>query len=989
MELYKPFRAMVLLAVLLFSANLVQAQNKNVHGRITDSTGTPLPGISVNAKGTALNTVTAADGSFSFSVPQGVTRLVFYSVNYQQREIAVDALADGPVTLKALSNNLTDVVVIGYGTQRKKEVTGSIVTVGSKDFQQGAITTPEQLVAGKIAGVSITSNGGAPGSGSTIRIRGQVSLNASNDPLIIVDGVPLNGNSVSGVSNPLSLINPNDIETFTVLKDASATAIYGSRASNGIIMITTKKGKSGKPVLNFGTQFSVAKVGKTVDVLSGDQIRSLVDSLGNDSQKALLGKANTNWQDEIYQAAITSDNNLSVSGAFKNMPYRISAGYLNQQGVLRTDKLERSSLGINISPRFFDNHLKVDINLKGAITQSRFANQGAIGAAIAFDPTQPVHATNQFGNYFEWATTNGNTVTLNPNATRNPVALLELQNNSGKVQRSFGNIQLDYSLPFLPELHANLNLGYDAAKGDGTNFIPAYAAQAYTTQGTNNYYLQKYLNKVGEFYLNYNKDLKSIKSNINATAGYGYYDNLTTTNNYASFNAKGDTIAGSVPVYAFDKPRNTLISYYGRLIYTYNNKYILMGSIRTDGSSRFAPNVRWGVFPSGAFTWRINQENFLKDVHALSDLKLRLSYGVTGNQDGIGNYNYLATYSLSQNASQYQFGNSYYYMYTPAPYVADIKWEQTAASNIGLDYGFLNNRISGAIDFYYKKTKDLLAPVNVAVGSNFTNLVTANVGNLVNKGVEFSINATPVKTKDLTWDVSFNIAYNNTRITNLQLPGAKDTSFTGFNVGGISGGTGQTVQNLKEGYAPYAFYVYKQVYDKNGAPVEGVYQDLNKDGVIDQKDLYRYKSPAPKEVLGFSTQVTYRKWTVSTVLRANFGNYAYNNLNSNLGVLRNVINPGGYIGNATTDYYNTRFVTNQYQSDYYVQNASFLRMDNLGVAFNAGKVFNTANLKVTANCQNVFVVTKYKGLDPEISGGIDNNFYPRPRIYVLGLNLNF
>ncbi|MFL9481678.1 SusC/RagA family TonB-linked outer membrane protein [Chitinophagaceae bacterium LWZ2-11] len=982
--------ATILPLVVLCLPAFAQSQNV-VTGKVTDSkSGVPLASVSVLVKGTAIGTSTGTDGSFSLKVPSTATTLVISSVSYGTKEIAI-APGTLNISLVSIGENLNEVVVIGYGTAKKKELTGSIATVGSKDFQQGAITTPEQLIAGKVAGVSITSNGGSPGQGSVIRIRGGASLSASNDPLIVIDGVPLSGNTISGAANPLSLINSNDIETFTILKDASATAIYGSRASNGVILITTKKGKSGKATFNFSTQFSVSKLSKELPVLSSSQFRTYVnenDTSSTHKFSSLLGTANTDWQKEIYQSALSTDNNLSVSGAVMNMPYRVSVGYLNQTGILRTDRLERYSAGIRLSPKFFDNHLKVDLNLNGAETKTRFANQGAIGAAAAFDPTQSVNANlPQYGNYFEWENPVG---TLNPNASRNPVALINQKNDLSTVDRSYGNLQLDYKFHFLPELRANLNLGYDVAQGKGTTFVPANAAQSWTTKGTNNNYLQKLSNTVGEFYLNYVKDLASIKSNINVTAGYGYYDNLTTNYNYPSFAANGDTIAGSIPVFPIDKPRTTMISYYGRLIYTLDNKYILAASIRTDGSSRFGSNNRWGTFPSVALTWKIKEESFLKNSNFFSDLKIRASYGITGNQDGIPYYSYLPTYGSSVTAAQYQFGNSYYYMYAPAAYVADIRWEQTAASNIGVDFGFFGNRLTGSVDYYYKKTDHLLGPVNVPAGSNFTNQVITNVGSLTNQGIELTLNATPIKTKDLTWDVSFNMAYNNTKITNVSLPGSKDSAFVGNPVGSINGATGQTIQINTVGYAPNSFYVYKQVYGANGKPLEGVYADLNGDGIINQKDMYQYKSPAPKVIFGFSTQVSYKKWTFSTVLRANVGNYMYNNVNASIGVQKNILNPAGFLGNATTDIFKSGFVNNQYQSDYYIQNASFLKMDNLGVAYNVGRVWNNkVGVRINANCQNVFTATKYTGADPEVYGGIDNNFYPRPRIYVLGVNLNF
>jgi len=893
-------------------------------------------------------------------------------------------------TLHPFSSILNDVIVIGYGTQKRKDLTGALSVVSAKDFQGGQITTPEQLIAGKVAGVSITSNGGSPGAGSVIRIRGVASLSASNDPLVVVDGLPFSGNGIPGASNALSLVNPNDIESFTVLKDAAATAIYGSRASNGVILITTKKGRSGKIHFNFSSQVSAGKLIKEAGTMSAAQFRNFVDSLGIGTYdgvhtfKSLLGSASTDWQKQIYQTAVSTDNNLNMTGAIGNIPYRASIGYLNQQGIVKTDALQRYGGSISLTPHFLNNTLKVELNLHGAVLQSQFANSGAaISSAMYFDPTQPVRAKSPYGDYWEWASTDpgSGAVTLNKLAPRNPVALLDLYDNHATVQRSFGNLALDYALPWVPGLHANGNLGYDIAHGNGIVNVPAYAAQNYLDSGQHNKYKGSLQNTVAEFYLNYIKDIASIKSNINLVAGYGYYNNLVTTYNYASFRANGDTIPGTVPLYSTTKPENTLISWYGRLIYTFHSKYILSGSIRDDGSSRFAPANRWGVFPAAAFTWRIQQENFLRNSTALSNLNLRLSYGITGNQDGIANYSYLPVYGLSDNTSMVQFGNSYYNMATPAAYDANIKWEQTATWNGGIDFGFLNNRVAGSFDLYYKKTSNLLNTVPIPAGSNFSSTLLVNVGNMTNKGAEFIITASPIKTKDLGWNLSFNIAYNTNKITNLTA--TKDTTYVGTLTGN------GVIQINSVGYNANAFYVYHQEYDKTGKPIEGVFKDVNNDGIINNQDLYHYKSPFPKYILGFSTDFTVRRWTLSTVLRANIGNYMYNGISTNA-IRANVFNPLGYLANTFTDVLSTHFYYSTPQSDYYVQNASFLKMDNLGLSYNAGKVFrNQASLRINANCQNVFTVTKYSGQDPELYGGIDNTFYPRPRTYVLGLNLQF
>jgi TonB-linked SusC/RagA family outer membrane protein len=964
-----------------------------ITGIIYNDKGEPLDGASVAVKGKTQGTTTDKTGTFTLNADPSDILIISYN-GYET--LQTSAASTMHLTLHQATSGLSDVVVIGYGTQSRKVATGASTTVGRKDFQTGIITSPEDLIAGKIAGVSVIPNSGSPNGGSTIRIRGGASLTASNDPLIVVNDVPLSGNDIPGATgNTLSLINPNDIESFTVLKDAAATAIYGSRASNGVIMITTKKGTAGKPVFNFSTSFSVSTLAKEADLLSAAQFRQYVDSLGgglydpSHTYKSLLGNANTDWQKEIYQTALSTDNNLSISGTTHKVPYYASVGYLNSDGILKTDSYERLTGSITVNPRFLHDHLHVDINLRGAASNSRFGNGAAVSSAAYFDPTQPVYdASSPYGGYYEWTTGAGASKTLNKLAPRNPVALLNLYHNLSTVQRSIGNIKLDYSLPFLPELHLNANLGYDVAYGQGTINVPAYAAQNFLDGGQANKYSGRLNNGVAEYYLSYNKTIKSIKSNINAVAGYGYYGNQSTTYNYASYRANGDTIPNSNPNFPKTINESRMRSYYARLIYTFKNKYILSGTIRADGSSKFPgsdnifakDNHRWGSFPSIAATWRIKDESFLQNVKPLSDLKLRASYGTTGQQDGINQYGYQSVYSTSDNTSQVQFGNSFYNMGTPAPYNSQLTWEQTNTLDFGLDYGFLKNRITGTFDIYYRKTKNLLNYTPIPAGSNFSPNLTANVGDVNSNGVEFSISATPVLTKHVAWDVSFNVAYQTYTITNLTA--TKDSSYPG-----TPNANGFQINSVN--YDLNSYYVYHQLYGQDGKPIEGAYKDVNGDGLINEKDLYHYKSSSPKYILGFSTQLTVDRWTLSTVLRANFGNYVYNQIAANSDK-SNVFNTLGYLANSTTDIYNTGYEYGQPLSDYNVQNAAFLKMDNLGLSYNMGKVWrNRLGIRINANCQNVFTITKYTGIDPEVYGGIDNGLYPHPRIFSLGLNLQY
>lgn len=983
-------RVMVI-ALLMFIHIAASAQSGNLQGRVTDKQGNGVPGATILILDTQIATSSDGDGNYLINnIPTKSYRVSVNMIGYvtQEQHITISQTTNSfDFILDMDASNLEEVVVIGYGTQKKGELTGSMTTVSSKDFQQGAITNPEQLISGKVAGVQITSGGGQPGSSSTIRVRAGASLNASNDPLIVIDGVPLSSSTISGVANPLSLINPSDIETFTVLKDANATAIYGSRASNGVILITTKKGISGKPKINFSTQNSLAKGTSKVDLMNADQIRDYVSEFGSDAQIASLGETNTDWQDEIYRQAFSTDNNLSVSGALTPaLPYRLSLGYLNQQGILKRDNLDRTTAALNFAPKLFDNSLKVDINLKGSLSKSKFGNQDAIGSAIQFDPTQAVREDNRFGNYYEWKQFNAATDQFdpNPNAPRNPLGLLELKDDNGNVARSFGNIQLDYRIPFIEGLNANLNLGYDVSRGKGNTFIPDYAAVTIGTLGEATRYKTDVTNTIGEFYLNYTKDI--AKHNVNATAGYGYYNYKSKVYNFDRTSADGTVL--STPAFEYDIPQNKLISYYGRLIYTYDNKYILSGTVRTDGSSRFNEENRWGIFPSVGATWRMKEESFLVDNETISDLKLRLSYGETGQQDGIANYSYLPNYKSSSNESMYQFGDQYYYMYSPVAYDKDIRWESTATYNAGLDYGFMQGRLTGSVDVYFKKTKDLLSTIPIPVGTNFSNLLLTNVGNMENKGIELAINAKAVDTQDFSLDLGFNFTYNKSKVTNLTDVANPDYM---VETGGISGSTGNNIQAHVIDRAPNSFRVHKQVYNEQGLPIEGVYVDLNNDGIINDNDRYFYKSPVPDYMLGFTTQARYKKWSFSTVLRANLGNYIYDNISSNFGSQYNVLDPNGLINNAPVSFLDTKFVQKQYTSDYYIHNASFLKMDNISLSYAAGSIFpdSKGQLTISANVQNVFTITNYKGVDPEIANGIDNRFYPRPRTFVLGLNLGF
>jgi iron complex outermembrane receptor protein len=987
MSLKKMVRATGIIVLLLIS-QVTFAQNKVITGKVTDSKdGSGVQGATVSVKGTKTATQTTADGSFSISVPADTKTLVVSSVGFATQEISVEGKAFVDISLVVTNTTLNEVVVTGYGSIKRKDLTGSIATVSSKDFVKGPLVSPEQLINGKVPGVQITTGGGAPGAGSRIRVRGTSSLSASNDPLIIIDGVPVDQQSgISGAANPLALINPNDIESFNVLKDASATSIYGNRATNGVIIITTKKGKSGKLKVGFSTQNAISVIGKKIDMMNAEEFTALIKSKGNAAQNALLGTnpASTNWQDLIYQKAFQTDNIISLTGGLGNFPYRASLGYLNQDGTLRTGNLQRVSTSLNINPRLLKNMLKIDLSFKGTFTKTTFANEGAIGTAAFFDPTKPVNRSDgRFGGYWEWLANNNQPEGLAP---KNPMGLLNLREDKSNVNRFITNLQADYTLPFFRSMRINVNVGIDRSKGEGTVFIPDSAAMAYVRGGVNNQYEQTKTNKLLEAYLNYGKDIKALKSRVDAMVGYGYQDFKRESPNFPDNRANGTQFAPAAP-FPFET-QNTLISFFGRLDYNLMGRYILRANIRRDGSSRFSKDNRWGTFPSVAFAWRITDEPFFKrnPGKLLSDLKFRIGYGETGQQEIGGDYPYLPIYTLGTQTAQYQFGSQFYQVYRPNGYDANIQWETSTTFNMGLDFGFVGGRISGSLDYYNKKTEDLLNFIPVPVGTNFTNGILTNVGNMENKGIEAVLNTTIIKKKNLNWDFGFNFTWNTNEIT--KLTKVNDPNYQGVLTGGISGGVGNTVQIHTVGYRPSTFYLLQQVYTAQNKPIEGLYVDRNGDGIINNNDYYRTESPEPKYLIGVSSTVNFKQWTFSTVLRSQIGNYMYNNVFASNGVFRT--SSLNYLGNVHRNYLETGFANNQYFSDYYLENATFLRMDNLSASYDFGQVFNNrANLRATVNVQNVFVMTKYRGLDPEIAGGIDNNFYPRPRIYSLGFNLDF
>lgn len=972
---FKLFCSMMifLMPILFFGQKVV------VKGTVVDAvTKVNLQGVTVLIKNNFNSTITDINGNYQINANNDDI-VIFSSVGYTtlEKKITGNILN---VSLQEETKTLSEVVVIGYGSTKKKDLTGSVTQVNSKDFHKAPVTNVEGLIANKVPGVQITPRGGKPGAGSAIVIRGGSSLNASNDPLYVVDGVALEG--WNGGAGMLSQLNPNDIESFTILKDASAAAIYGSRASNGVVIITTKKGSLKETQIDFSSTTRVTTVMEQLPVLSADQYRSLVNTLAANGTppKTPLGEANTNWQDEIFQVALATENNLSMSGAVKSLPYRVSVGYLNQDGVLKTGNYERFTALLNLSPKYFKNHLKVNLNLKGSFENERVATENTIYDARLFDPTQPVRVEDQtYGGYFQYTQFASNPAL----AIINPVSRLNQIKDKNENFRGIGNLQLDYSMHFLPDLHLNVNAAYDISKKKSLNAAEASYFPSNLTDGYI-YYADpstEVKNTLFESYLFYGKEIASLKSRFDLTAGYSYNDFLTTNYFYPTYRPDGVKQPNSDPVFPFDKPSNSIISFYGRLNYVFNEKYLLTATLRQDGSSRFSEENRWGLFPSAAFAWKIKEESFLKNNNTLSDLKLRMGYGVTGQQDGIANYYHRPSYFSGFTDQQYTFGNTSYLTVNPGAYNLNLKWEETASTNIGLDFGFLKNRLTASVDLYLKETKDLLNNTRVPLGFNQGSELLLNIGKMENRGVEFAIKAVPIKTDNINWDLNFNFTYNENKITHLN-----DVSDEG--IGLFSDAT--LVSTV--GYPRSTFYMYHQVYSANGMPIEGQMLDVNNDGLLNASDRYiTNKSSAPKYFMGFSTNFQYKKWNVSTAFHSNLGQYLYFHPNDNT----ISITEWQTSQNLSTSYYDTLFSRNdpsQRFSDFYLQNASFLKMDNISIGYDFGKVLvrNKVGLNVNFSVQNVFILTKYQGLDPEAmtTDGRENP-YPVPRIFSAGLNLNF
>jgi len=943
---------------------------QSVSGLITDNSGTPLPGVNVIIQGTNVGVSSDFDGNYQINADNGQI-LVFSYIGYESVELTVNG-ANQDVKMTESDSELDEVVVIGYGTVRKKDLTGAVDLVTEKNFAKGSVVSPQQLIRGKVAGVSIVSNSGAPGDDSNVLIRGIGSLNLNSNPLYVVDGIPLDAGGVGGSRSPLNAINPADIEAISILKDASATAIYGSRAANGVVLITTKKGKTGELKYNFSSRSSSFKPIDFVDVLNAKQFKSAVQATGVSDYISRLGSDDTDWQREIYETAIAQNNSFSVSGGLLNMPFRASLGYTDQDGILMGDNFNRMTGSFNIAPSLLDGDLRANVNVRFVRSENDFANRGAIGSAVFFDPTKPVFgSSSNYGGYYTWLDSTGKKLALSPT---NPLALLNLSDDESTVDRIITNLKLDYDLP-VNGLIATVNAGYDNSKGEGFSSqdknMPTDAAGF---NGSNNMYSNETTNLLFDAYLNY--ALESGKSNLSVTAGHSYqsfeYDNSSTAS-VEYLNPDGSVNSGSSTNNSFiDTSKNVLLSYFGRFNYSFDEKYLLTATLRADASSKLPSTDRWGQFFSAALAW-----NFYDD--GVDKLKFRVGFGEVGNVNGLGDYNFLTRYVSSDSQAKYGFGNSFYSTYRPAPINKNLRWEVGQTTNFGIDFTFSDLKIDGSVNAYIKKTNDLIATAVIDPFTNFGTTINANIGDMENKGVELQLNSTVYESDDLKFDISYNVSINDNKITRLD---------NEQNVGGI--GFGAFLQRHETGKSPYSYYVYKQIYDHKGRPIEGSYADLNGDGRINNDDRYFYKDPYADVLMGLTASVTYKDFDLSMASRASLGNYSSNRMMA--ASVENQIWNLGRLSNVHSSYLDTGFLyfsDKNAVSDHYIQNASFFKLDNVTLGWTVDNVIDNNPMRLYISADNLLTITEYEGIDPEITGGLDSNFYPRSRAVALGLDINF
>ena len=960
--------------------NLAQVQKRVITGTVSDNNGAPMAGVAVVIIGTANGALTDAAGNYSIpDVPENATlRFSFLGMTPQEIPVGTNTVIN--VTLSETRVSLEEYVIIGYGSVRKSDATGALSEIKSADFNQGTVSSPEMLFNGHTAGVQVSPNNGQPGANANVRIRGVNSISASSEPLYVIDGVPVDNTRSSALiggdaalsnvtMNPLSTLAASDIESMTILKDASATAIYGSRGANGVILIKTKSGVEGVTSVSYSGSTGISSASKKISVLNADQYRSYVTGAGSGS---------TDWQNAVFQTATTQNHNLTFSGGTKTSSYRASINASNQQGIILNTGLERYTARLNLTHKMFEERLIFSMNFNH--TNSRFnnfleqqtegANGGVINNALKADPTQPIYNTD--GTFHESSAL----------SVRNPVALVKQITDNTQGDRSI--INGDGTFFFIPKvLSFKTNLSYDVDNELRKAYQPITSMPAKIVNGRALLENNRYSNKLMEYYLTFDKKFGD-KHTINAVGGYSWqefdsYNSSVVAQGFVNDNLGADNIGGGIFQVAQNNHEiNRLISFYGRANYNYSDKYLLTATIRYDGSSRFGGNNRWAVFPSAALAWKVKEENFMKDVKAVNDLKLRIGYGVTGNQE-IGNFRYSQTYAINSSGGTY-FGGIFVPPYNVTGIAnPNLKWEQTAQFNAGIDFSLLDERLKGTVDYYAKKTTRLLMAVD-AIQPAVSSTYLENVGAMTNKGIELTLDAGLIKGKDFTWNVGFNLSYNKNKVTALY--NNKDIFYGIVSGAGASGNT----QILRVGQ-PFGSFV-GQVFT----------------GIVDGKETFASPNPQilgkalPDYIFGLTNKLVYRNWDLSMILRSSLGAKVYNNTRAELSQGTRL--PGQNTNLEGAEFHKAGGGGIVYPSSRWVEDASFLRLDNMTLGYNfknLPKVIKSIRLSLTA--QNLFVISGYRGYDPEVNNiagsngiksiGIDYCSYPHARTFLLGLNVNF
>ena len=1008
-----PLRMLTLAGGLLLTASSF-AQSNAIKGQVKDASGEPVMGATITVNGKAVG-ITDMDGNFTVDAAPG-TKLTFTYLGMTPK--TVQASKNMIITMVDDSKSLNEVVVIGYGRAKKNDLTGSVTAIKPDEMSKGITSSASDMLVGKIAGVDVLTEGGKPGAGAQIRIRGGASLNATNEPLYVIDGLAIDNNGVSGMSNPLAMINPNDIESFTVLKDASATAIYGSRASNGVIIITTKKGRAGqRPTVTYNGDITVSTIQKKYEVLNASEFKQAATSLGFDT--SAMGTADTDWQDEIFRTSVSTKHSLSIQGGLKDMPYRIGLGFEDNNGILKNSWMKRFNTSINVAPSFLDKHLNFNFTAKYMFEKNRYVDDSsAINNALKMDPTQPVYGDGDkykfFGGYFQYAQDKSTSIS-DPNwmylpagsVPQNPVAILNQNKHIAKAHDISSNLEVDYKIHGFEDLNLHAAIGAHYMDGKQNDNISKYSVitenNYFGWYGTNHAY--KY-NIEGKAYAEYAHKFGVHDIDIMAGAEQSHYhstgynfgsgiDEYLRDNNPQMVDGEWNYVHS--PQYmknTIGKSHNSLVSYFGRLNYNLLDRYLLTATYRADGSSRFRNGKKWGYFPAAAFAWKINNEPFMKNVTWIDELKLRLGWGKTGQQDVGKDFYYTPAYTVGNPYAQYPFGDTYYETMRPGAYNADLTWEKTTTYNAGLDFTALNGRFGVNVEGYYRKTTDLISVVDIAGGTNFSNRLLKNIGSLENYGVELAFDVKPIVTKDFMWDVTYNVGWNHNEVTELD---AGQHDYVWLDKTATRGMGSTKLMINKVGEPANSFYVWQQVYDENGKPIEGLYVDRNADGKIDEDDRYCYKSPAPDVIMGLTTKFIYKNWDFSAAFHASIGNYVYYDFLNEKAVLAD-LSKDNIFRNTTAEAVDLGFwgkttkATNT--SDYFVRNASYVKCTNMTLGYSFPALIKAGAEKICSGrifftVQNPFIISKYKGIDPEVSSGIDSNPYPRPISFQLGLNLNF